>query len=42
MASFHVILRNDPLIGDPLLIQEIRGDGLLQKRVTDVFLIPQY
>jgi hypothetical protein len=41
VASFHVILRNDPLIGDPLLIQEVRGDGLLQKRVTDVLLVAQ-
>jgi len=42
VASFHVILRNDPLIGDPLLIQEVRGDCLLQKRITDLFFIPKY
>ena len=39
MAVLHVVLRNDALICDAFLIQEIRGYGLLKERVTDIFLV---
>jgi hypothetical protein len=41
VAVLDVILWDDALVGDPLLIQEVRGDGLLQKRITDVLLVGQ-
>ena len=41
MAVLDIVLRDDALVGDPLLIQEVRGDGLLQKRITDVLLVRQ-
>ena len=41
MTVLDVVLWDDALVGDPLLIQEVRGDGLLQKRITDVLLVSQ-
>lgn len=41
VASFDVILWNDALVNDTLLVQEIRRNGFLQKRVTDVFFVGQ-
>ena len=41
VASFHVILRDDALVDHSLLIQEVRGDCLLQKRIADIFFIGQ-
>ena len=37
MAVLHIVLRDDAFIGDSLLIQEVRGDGLLQQGITQVF-----
>ena len=34
-------MKNSQVIGDSLLIQEVRGDGLLQERVPDVLLVCQ-
>ena len=42
MTVLNVILRNDALVDNPLLIEEVRSDCFLQKRVTNVFFIPQY
>ena len=41
-AVLHIILRNDALVGHSLLIQEVRGNCLLEKRIPDVFLVPQH
>ena len=41
VVAFHVVLRDGSVVLDALLRQEIRGVGLLQERVTDVFLIPE-
>ena len=41
MAVLHIVLRNDALVGHPLLVQKVSGDRLLQKCITDIFLIRQ-
>ena len=41
MVAFHVVLRDGAVVLDALLRQEVRGVGLLQERVTDVFLVAE-
>lgn len=41
VAVLDVVLRDDALVGDPFFIQEVRGDGLLQKRIPDILLVRQ-
>lgn len=41
MVALNVVLRDGAIVLDALLCQEICGVGLLQKRVTDVLLIPE-
>ena len=39
MAAFHIILRDFPFVALELLLQEVHGKGLLEKRVTFVLLV---
>ncbi len=39
VVALHIVLRNGAVVFDALLCQEVRGVGLLQERVTDVFLV---
>ena len=41
VVAFYIVLWDSAVVLDALLRQEIRGVGLLQKRVTDVFLVPE-
>lgn len=39
VVAIHIVLRDDAVVPDALFRQEVRGVGLLQERVTDVFLV---
>ena len=41
VVAFHIVLRNGAVVLDAFLRQKVRGVGLLQKRVTDVLLVPE-
>jgi hypothetical protein len=41
MIIFNIVLRDDAVILDALFSQEIGGVCFLQKRITDIFFIPQ-
>ena len=42
MAVLHIILRHLAFVHLHLLREEVRAVGLLQKRIADVLLVPQY
>ena len=41
VVALHVVLRDSAVVLDALLRQEVRGVGLLEKGVTDVFLVSE-
>ena len=41
MIAFHIILGHLTLVLLVLLRQEVHGEGLLEQRVTLIFLVPQ-
>ena len=41
VISFDIILRHNAGVLDPMLVQEVLRVSLLQKRVADIFFVPQ-
>jgi len=39
MAVFHIVLRHDAIVLDPLLREKVNCVGFLQQSVADIFLI---
>ena len=41
MAVFHIVLRNNAIVLDPLFGEEVHSVGFLQQCITDILLIAQ-